>query len=139
MIKLFFTFTYSIIIRFIFSSKIVWNLCLIACFLNKWGQKLFKVAFEFTNNFCKISYKLSILNMLKVRIKEKRFKKIAWTQSHHLQHQWKFKLLSGKIAWGKKAKHCWVDVNKLYALKSLLTMPSNVSPLDLKKTFWHII
>ena len=39
-------------------------------------------------------------------IKWKRFKKIAWIWSHHLQ--WKFKLLAEKFTWGNEAKHCWV-------------------------------
>ena len=37
------------------------------------------------------------------KVEKKRFKKIAWIQSHHLQ--WKFKLWAGKFAWGVKAKH----------------------------------
>ena len=41
-------------------------------------------------------------------VKYKRFKKIAWIQSHHLHLQWKFKLLAGKFSWGNKAQHCWV-------------------------------
>ena len=40
------------------------------------------------------------------RSKVKRFKKIAWIGSYHLQG--KFKLLAGKFIWGNKAKHCWV-------------------------------
>ena len=48
-------------------------------------------------------------------IKWKRFKKIAWIWSHHLQLRWKFKLFAWKFAWGNKAKHCLVmDVNKLF-------------------------
>ena len=38
----------------------------------------------------------------------KRFKKITWIRSHHLQLQWKFKLLAGKFTWENKAKHCWM-------------------------------
>ena len=44
---------------------------------------------------------------IKSTLKYKRFKKIAWTQFHHLHLQWKFKLLAGKFTWGNKAKHCW--------------------------------
>ena len=35
----------------------------------------------------------------------------AWIWFHHLHLKWKFKLLSGKFAWGVKAKHCF---NKLW-------------------------
>ena len=31
---------------------------------------------------------------------------MAWIHSHYLQ--WKFKLLTGKVTWCNKAKHCWV-------------------------------
>ena len=41
-------------------------------------------------------------------LKYKKFKKIAWIQSHHPHLQWKFKLLAGKFTWGNKAKHCRV-------------------------------
>ena len=51
--------------------------------------------------------------------------KIAWILSHHLHLQWKLKLLAGNFTWGKKAKHCWVDINKLFVFKNLLTTPSN--------------
>jgi len=47
---------------------------------------------------------IATLTQCKVR----RFKKIAWIQSHHLQFQWKFKLLAGKFNLVAKAKHCWV-------------------------------
>ena len=51
----------------------------------------------------KISFKRSF--PIPYILKYKRFKKIAWVQSHHLQ--WKFKLLAGKFTWGVKTKHCW--------------------------------
>ena len=50
----------------------------------------------------------TILENHQLYIKQKRFKKIAWIWSHHLYPQWKFKLLSVKFTWGKKAKYCWV-------------------------------
>ena len=68
------------------------------------------------------------------QVKLKRFKKMAWIQSH-LHLQWKFKLLAGKFTWGNKAKNC----NKPFVCKSLLTMPSNVLPLHLKHTFPPLI
>ena len=73
-------------------------------------------------------------------LKQKRFKKIAWIESHHLQLQWKFKLLIWKFTWGNYlGKTLLSDVNKLFVFKSLLTMPSNVLPLHLKQTFPPII
>ena len=65
-------------------------------------------------------------------VKYKRFKKIAWIQSHHLHLQWKFKLLVGKFAWGVIiARHC----QQTFCFQSLLTTPGNVLPLHLKQTF----
>ena len=32
-------------------------------------------------------------------LRQKRFKKLAWIWSHHLQLKWKFKLLAGKPCW----------------------------------------
>ena len=46
--------------------------------------------------------KISNLNTM---LNQKRFQKVSWIQSHHLQ--WKFKLWTGKFSWGEKAKHCW--------------------------------
>ena len=68
------------------------------------------------------------------KVKQKRFKEIAWISSHHLHLQWKFKLLVGKFTWGNKAKHCWgMSTNFLFSTTS------NVLPLQLKQTFPLII
>ena len=47
-------------------------------------------------------------NQINLLVKSKRFKEIAWIQSHHPYLEWKFKSLAGKFARGYKAKHCWV-------------------------------
>ena len=48
------------------------------------------------------------LNFRLQLLKKKKFKKIAWIQSHHLQRLWKLKLLMEKFTLGVKAIHCWV-------------------------------
>jgi len=51
---------------------------------------------------------------------------------------WKSKLLAGKFTWGNKVKHCRLMLTNFF-FKSLLTMSSNVLPLNLKQTFPPII
>ena len=59
---------------------------------------------------------ISILSHQQYQVKQKRFKKIAWIGSHHLQLQWKFKLWIGKFAWCVIAKHCWaLSTNFLFS------------------------
>ena len=55
-------------------------------------------------------------------VMRKRFKKIAWIQSHHLQ--WKFKLLPGKFTWANKAKHCWVMSTNFFFSKVCWQCPA---------------
>ena len=70
----------------------------------------------------------------------KKIWKVAWIWSHHLHLQWKFKLWTGKFAWGVYLGKTLIgDVNKLFVFKSLLTTPSNVLPVHLKETFPLII
>ena len=47
----------------------------------------------------KIPLLLSKTRKVVLQVKKKRFKKIAWIQSHHLYLQWKYKLLVGKFPW----------------------------------------
>ena len=65
----------------------------------------------------------------------KRFKKIAWIQSHDLYLQWKFKLLVGKFAWGD-----WKNIagwcQQTFCFQKFV---SNVLPLHVKQTFPPII
>ena len=57
-------------------------------------------------------------------IKQKRFKKIAWIQSHYRHLQFKFKLLTGKFTYGNKAKHCKVMSTNFLFSKVCLQSPA---------------
>ena len=69
----------------------------------------------------------------RLMLKLKRFKKIAWIWSHHLQVQWKFKWLAGKFSWDNKAKHCWVYVNKIFVLSVWWQSPAMFCPYTSSK------
>ena len=67
------------------------------------------IAFGYQKYFLYIIYKCYKKRELTKKthwlLKQKRFEKVTWIWSHHLQ--WKFKLCVGEFAWGIKAKHCW--------------------------------
>ena len=50
----------------------------------------------------------------------------------------KIQIIGGKLYLGDKAKHCWA-LSSNFCKKKMLTFPSNVLPLHLKKTFRSII
>ena len=64
------------------------------------------------------------LSLLLKKVNWKRFKKIAWIRSHHLQLQWKFRLLAGKFTWGNRANHCWVMSTKIMFSKVYWQRPA---------------
>ena len=70
-------------------------------------------------------------------VKYKRFKKIVWIWSHHLQFQWKFNLRAGKFTWCDKAKHCWVMSTNFFIFKSLLTTPQANFPAHNFNFHWR--
>ena len=51
-------------------------------------------------------WKLKLYMKKNGKLKQKRFKKIAFVQSHHPHLEWKFKLLAEKFSWDVKSKHC---------------------------------
>ena len=51
----------------------------------------------------------------------------------------KVQIMGGKVYFRYKGETLLGVVKKLYAFKSLLTTPSNVLPLHLKKSFPHLI
>ena len=101
-------------------------LCLALKLLLGWGEwQIWNLEHDAIEMVFFISF--TFLDILKL----KRFKKIAWIQSHHLHLQWKFKLLAGKFTWGNKTNHCWLMSTKFLFSKFLL--------LHLKQTFLPII
>ena len=91
------------------TSEISWPLVILN-FLNILSlQSLISKCFLITRTFFltvsqetfgnKIPLLLSKTRKVVLQVKKKRFKKIAWIQSHHLYLQWKYKLLVGKFPW----------------------------------------
>ena len=99
---------------------------------------LFMLGKFLSNTMIKLLYlspKSYFKNFHKFLGKVKKNLKIAWIRSHHLQ--WKFRLWTGTIAWGVKAKHCWalsthfwkqkfVDITQqCFALLPQVNFPAN--------------
>ena len=60
-----------------------------------------------------------------VHFKVQKILKNSLDLSNHLHLQWKFKLRTGKFAWGLKVKHCWA-------------LSTNFSSADLMQNIWCI-